>query len=100
MTPTKGMKMEWISIKDRLPPLSYLESDNEEDPYECYPVLVYSEEQPGICCVAYLVKEQDEDKWSYGDLSWELYIPSNGGDIIERDLETFTKWMPLPEPPK
>jgi hypothetical protein len=94
------MKMEWISVKEKLPPISYLESDNEDDQYECYPVLVFSEEAPGIYCVAYLVQNQDEDNWNLGDLSWQLYIPGSGGDIIDRDLEVFSLWMTLPDLPK
>lgn len=89
----------WINIKDQLPSVSYLETNNEEDPYECYPVLVYAEEAPGIYCVAYLVQEQDENNWNFGELSWELYIPGSGGDIIGRSLENFTKWIPLPKIP-
>lgn len=42
-------KMEWVSLKDKLPPISYLESDNADDPYESYPVLVGSEEGPDVC---------------------------------------------------
>lgn len=90
----------WISIKDKKPPISYLGSDNAEDLYECHPVLVLSKEEPGIYCVAYLVKNQNENHWNFGKLSWEFYIPGQGGDIIERDFDTFTHWMPLPEPPK
>jgi len=92
--------MEWISIEDRMPSISFPESDNVNDPYESCPVLVYSSESPGIQCVAYLVKEQDENDLNFGDLSWELYIPGNGGDIVYKDLDIFSHWMPLPEPPK
>ncbi len=94
----KGVEMEWISVKDELPKLSYLESDNADDPYECYPVFVKSDER-NVFCVAYLVREQDHDKWDFGEISWELYIPGNGGDILHRDFETFTHWMELPEGP-
>lgn len=91
---------EWIKCSDKLPELSYFESDNTDDPYECFPVLVYSQEEPGIYCVAYLQQEQDEAKLSFGDLSWQLYLPGNGGEIVDRDLETFTHWMPLPSSPE
>jgi len=91
---------QWISVKENPPQVSYLESNNEDDPYECYPVLVFSPERPGIFCVASLVKEQDENDWNYEELSWELYIPGNGGNIEEVDFDVFTHWMPLPEPPK
>lgn len=91
--------MEWISVKDRLPEISYFESDNESVPYESHPVLVFSSEKPGIMCVAYLCQEQDEKKWSFGDFSWESYIPGDGGNIAEIDFEVFSYWMPLPSPP-
>jgi len=91
---------EWIKCSDRLPKISYIESDNEDDPYECYPVLVYSVEKPGIFCVAYLEQNQDEDDWNFEDLFWQLYIPGEGRDIINSDLKTFDYWMPLPSPPK
>ena len=91
--------MNWISVKDKLPKISYLESYNENDPYEDYPVLVKSDENY-VFCVAYLVKEQDPNDWNFGELSWELYIPGNGGDIIYRDFEEFTHWMELPESPE
>jgi len=92
--------MRWIKLKDQLPKVSYLESDIEDDPYESYPVLVFSKERPGIICVAHLVMEQDENNWSCGELSWELYIPGAGGEIIERNLEQFDYWMELPAMPE
>jgi len=91
---------EWISVKERLPKISYLESDNVEDPYECYPILVFCPEKPGIFCVAHLIKNQDENDWNYDELSWELYIPGNGGSIIEVDFDFFTHWMLLPTTPE
>lgn len=91
--------MEWINVEDRLPKLSYVESDNQDDPYESYPILVYSPESPGIMCVASLIQEQNEKKWSFGEYRWEVYIPGGGGSIDEVDFETFTHWIPLPEPP-
>lgn len=96
---TIRVEWEWISVNERLPPISYLESDNEDDPHEAYPVLVFSDEEPGIFSVAYLVKEQNEDRWNFGDLSWEIYIP-NGGGVDEVDFDVFSHWMPLPKPPK
>ena len=91
---------KWIRVEDELPPLSYVESDNPDDPYECYPVLVFSNEIPGIYCIAYLQKEQDKEAWDFGELSWQIYIPGiNGGDIIDRALDEFDYWMPLPQMP-
>jgi len=86
---------KWIRCLDKLPKISYLESDNVDDPYESYDVLLLSKE--GDYCVGYLVKEQDENKWKYGDLSWEMHIPGEGGKIEHLDFDVFTHWMPLPE---
>lgn len=91
--------MKWFKLEEKLPTVSYLESDNENDPYEGHPVLVFSKESPGIQCVAYLVKEQDENDWNFGLLSWELYVPGEGGDIVHKDLETFSHWRKLPKNP-
>lgn len=95
---TIGVRPKWISVETELPPISFLESDEEDDPYECHPVLVYSDENPGIMCVAYLEKDQDKDSWNYGDLSWSVYMP--GGNLESGlEKEVFTHWMPLPNPP-
>jgi hypothetical protein len=91
--------MKWFKLEEKLPPISYVESDNENDPYESYPVMVFSKESPGIQCVAHLVKEQDENDWNFGRLSWELYIPGEGGHIVNADLETFSHWRKLPKNP-
>lgn len=91
--------MEWISVKDRLPEISYFESDDVEHPYESFEVMVFCPQEPGIFCVAYLVMNQNENDWNYKELSWESYIPSRGGHIEDVDFETFTHWMPLPQPP-
>lgn len=88
--------MDWIRVKEKLPKISYLESDNADDPYESYPVLLYSPEK--CCCVGYLVKNQDEGRWDYGELSWEAYIPDVSA-IHDLDFDTFTHWMPLPNRP-
>lgn len=92
------MKYEWVDCKERLPPLSFIESDNADDPYEGHDVLVYSDEDLGICCVACLRKNQNEDSWNYGDLFWQVYIPG-AGTLTDVDFEVFTKWMPLPQLP-
>lgn len=89
----------WFSTKEKNPPISYLESDNFDDPYECYPVLVYSNESPGIYCIAALCKNQNEGDWDFGRLFWQLYIPGSGGDIIDRSFEIFSHWMKIPSQP-
>ena len=89
---------EWIDCKKELPQVSYLESDNEDDPYEAYNVLLLGKFEKDIF-VGYLVKEQDEDSWNVGDLSWETYIPTEGGSIENIDFDQVTHWMPLPNLP-
>lgn len=97
MTPTEGMNMEWISVKEKLPPLSYVESDNADDEYKAHYVLLYSNEK--TFCVGYLVKEQDEEKWSCGDLSWEVLLPGEDWTIHDINFDIFTHWCELPKPP-
>ena len=92
--------MQWISVKNNLPSLSYVESDDGDDPYECLPVLVFSSEKPGICCVAYLEMNQDEDDWNFQELTWKVYVPGDNMTIEDIKFEKFTHWMPLPEPPE
>ena len=93
--------MNWISVNDCLPKLSYQESDDATDPYEAFPVLVFNKvkDDEYEFCVAYLVQNQDKESWNYGEFSWELYVPGNGGTILTRDIEEFTHWMPLPKEP-
>lgn len=92
--------MKWNKLTDKLPPISGLFSDEDDyDEEKNYPVLVFSPQDSGIQCVACLVQEQDEMKWNFGDLSWELYIPGDGFNIIYRDLEDFTHWIELPTNP-
>lgn len=95
--------MEWKRVKDELPKISYLESDDYEECYRSFPVLVWYEEmnnEEGIYCVAYLIKNQNENSWNFEQLSWELYVPSGGGDILRVGLSEFTHWMPLPNKPE
>jgi hypothetical protein len=94
------VRPKWISLKDDLPKLSYSARDNEDNPYECYPVLLYCPEQPGIQCVGYLVREEDKTKFDYGDLAWEVYVPGNAGNILDIDFDVFSHWTPLPTPPE
>ncbi len=92
------MKENWISVKDRLPPLSYVESDNVDDAYEGIHFLLFTKED--VCVVGYLVQNQDKDDWNFGEYTWEIYIPCAGGLIEELDFDKVTYWMPLPKPPK
>ena len=68
----KERKMEWISVKDRLPDI---DKDGE--------LVLYYEFNNEIG-VGYL----EDDKWYNYDSGWEL------------DKSVVTHWMPLPEPPK
>ena len=92
--------MEWISVKDKLPQLSYVESEDSGYPYDSYNVLLYTSAAhcEGVICVGFLEQEQDEDKWEFGDFSWVCYIPDE--NIVMVPFETFTHWMPLPKPPE
>jgi len=85
---------QWIKCSDRLPEISYLESDNQDGPYKCNPVLCFSPERPGVFCVGYLLKKNKKKR----KFSWEFYIPS--GDISQGCFEEITHWMPLPNPPE
>jgi len=84
---------EWISVKERLPKISYLESDNVEDPYECYPILVFCPEKPGIFCVAHLIKNQDENDWNYDELSWEFFINPALSLLLSGNLLFCSLWF-------
>lgn len=87
--------MTWTKCSEKLPEISYIESDNEDDPYIGIYYLLYS---PQNCmCVGYLTMNQEEHSFNFKELSWEIYSPD--GTIIDIDFESFTHWMPLPEPP-
>jgi hypothetical protein len=82
MTPTEGMEMEWISVKDRLP--------QYEDDYLTYIIdngCSYRQQ------VQRFVKKPKTLKGMYGDsfTHWEL---------TQWDDNIVTHWMPLPKPPK
>ena len=73
--------MEWISVKDRLPP-------NTDD------VIVTDGYDMGV-----LFYKPSEEKWVYGYGLLEAYN-YDGGATIEPETQDITHWMPLPEIPK
>jgi hypothetical protein len=77
------MKMEWISVKDRLP-----ESHLGIDHYVSQPVLCYFLNGHLEDCQIYIHKERM-------DLVWVFC--ADGEDVDEGSI---THWMPLPEPPQ
>lgn len=91
---------DWIKVSDRIPQISYLESDNADDPYGCFPVLVFVPEKPGIMCVAHIEQNQDENSWNFGEYHWQVYVPGEPGDICGMDFEVVTHWMALPKAPE
>lgn len=79
MTPTEGMKMEWISVENRLP--------KEGDTVLCYNSMI---------CTGFYQNEYcpfEESK-----KGWNLDLSEDELDICE-DYEV-THWMPLPNPPE
>lgn len=89
--------MEWISVSEKLPPLSFVESDDAEDPYESNMILLYISNDRGSEHSEILVGiYEEEDLSPFPNIpSWASY---NGGSW--HDLETYpTHWMPLPAPP-
>ena len=86
--------MEWISIKDSLPEMKPIETEetNIEYSFVSEPVLVYLKHETIMIVHAWRYKPITHKKeliaWTFADykaLSW-------AGNI--------THWMPLPEPPK
>lgn len=82
MTPTEGMKMEWISVEDRLPEegvevltiedVHALTTDNSHIEYKEYRL-------------DFIAKFENEVIWARR---------------LENEYDRVTHWMPLPEPPK
>lgn len=94
--------MEWINIKDKLPPLSYIKSDNEEDSYEGIHILVYYHDiyrniDHGIC-VAYLESASEED-WDQNP-KWSIFIPGDNPGSRELGKINITHWAELPKFPE
>ena len=91
-------RTQWISMKDRLPAASYIESDNDSDPYEANMVLFYI---PGG-------KNPDDYEIVTGWYEEENLYPFpniphffgwNGKSLDDLDYKEPTHWMTLPEPP-
>lgn len=88
------MMNEWIEIEKKLPPLSY--EDLGDRLGERYDVLVHSSTEPGVHCIAYLVKDEDSQ------YNWEINIPcfyGSGGQLIKDiPLNSFSHWKPIRSP--
>jgi hypothetical protein len=93
----KEMLMEWISVKDKLPPVSFVESDVESDPYEPYPVLFFI---PGHSDGEIVVGWYEEENLSpFPNIP--RFVLWNGHNMDDStEVGEPTHWMPLPEPPK
>lgn len=69
MTPSEGMKIEWISVKDRLP-------------------------DEGVLVISYL-ESYKEYKLNYiVNCPYPIWAC-----VLEREESKVTHWMPLPSPP-
>jgi hypothetical protein len=89
---------EWISVKDRLPPISFREDDNPSMPYEPHCVLLYIPPPEG--------RDKDHALIIVGIYEEEVLepYPSIGRWFnLNNDCQELfyhpTHWMPLPEPP-
>ena len=91
--------MEWIEVSKKLPPLSYVESDNEDDYYK--PIYVLAKHAlSDVCAVVILVQNQDEESFGFGDYTWEVYIPAFDAYLHDDiPFKTYSHWMPLPRLP-
>lgn len=82
------MKMEWISVKDRLPELKLTSYPDclESEYVLCYNIPACGHMAAPQIYIFFLYKYKDEEP------NW-MHIGENYPGII-------THWMPLPEPPK
>jgi uncharacterized protein DUF551 len=91
--------MEWISVSDRLPPRSFIESDDDSIEYEGHMVLLFfpaSEGSPEENYEILVGIYEEEDLSPFPNIPhWRVY--SNSWSNVE---SAPTHWMPLPDPPK
>ena len=95
------LKMDWISIKNRLP-----ERDGESIYVECivtiwhYGTDIFGESYER-CCTTIAQFDTTQKIWSIGidDISMHLNALI-GLDDLSSDSSYISHWMPLPEPPK
>ena len=92
--------MNWISVKDQLPPRSFVLRDDQECPYEAVMILLFipAPEGPGEDRSEVLVGiYEEEDLSPFPNIAeWLSY----DGDSWTRLERTPTHWMPLPRGPK
>jgi len=81
--------MKWISVKEKLPPKSFLESDDENVPYEAKMLLLYYE--PDSADGAFITSGiyTEVDLSPYANIpKWEAYVKT--------DMDTY--WVEINEP--
>jgi len=89
---------EWIKCSERLPPKSYIESDDADIPYEAHRVLLLipNSQDYDVMCGWY----EEEDLSPFPNIPRWIGWVITDEDGYCVDLKTPTHWMPLPKPPQ